>query len=132
MSLRTQNSGHYRTQADAARRLTGFILLLIGIALMVALYYVKTRAQSARAEARNLAYQITVEESAISVLRAEIAHLENPERLNDLGAEHLSLAPISTDQMIAVDDIAARFPLREPAKPGAAGGTNNRAGVARD
>lgn len=114
--------GHYRTQADAARRLTGFLLLLIGIALMVGLYYVKTRAQSARAEAASLNYQINLEEAAIAVLRAEIAHLENPERLKTLAASQLELAPTRTEQMLRVDDIVATFPLRDNAvaNPGVA------------
>jgi len=34
--------GGYQTQADAARRIAGFVLLLTGVSLMIALYYVKT------------------------------------------------------------------------------------------
>lgn len=113
-------SVRYQTQADAARRLTWFLLLLLGIALMVALYYVKTRAQSARQDANQLARQIAVQEAAITVLHAEIAHLESPERLGRLSVDHLGLAPTKTDQMLRVDDIVTRFPLRE-APIGAAG-----------
>lgn len=104
---------HYRTEADAARRLIWFLLLLLGVALMVGLYYVKTRAQSARHAADALAFQIRHEQAAISVLRAEIAHLESPERIQALAEDELGLVPISPERMIAIDDIAATFPLRE-------------------
>lgn len=107
----------FQTQAEAARRLTWFLLLLLGVALMVALYYVKTRAQSARADANQLARQIHNEKAAISVLRAEIAHLESPDRIKRLSEVQLGLAPTLTDQMLTVDDIAVRFPLRDGIAP---------------
>ena len=105
--------GGYQTQADVARRIMWFILLLVGVFLMIALYYVKTRAQTARQAAHKLHYEIALEEAAIGVLRAEIAHLEDPARLEKLSQTHLELEPTQTLQMITQDDIAARFPLRE-------------------
>lgn len=104
--------GGYQTQADIARRITGFILLLVGVFLMVALYYVKTRAQTARQAANKLHYEIALEEAAIGVLRAEIAHLEDPARLQALAADQLELAPIETKQMIEIEDIPARFKIK--------------------
>jgi len=108
--------GGYQTQADAARRIAGFVLLLTGVSLMIALYYVKTRAQTARQSADRLHYEIALEEAAIGVLRAEIAHLENPARLQSLASDHLNLAPTQTSQMIDVADISARFPLKQDVK----------------
>ncbi len=109
--------GGYQTQADVARRIAGFILLLIGVSLMIGLYYVKTRAQTARQSADRLHYEIALEEAAIGVLRAEIAHLEDPARLQLLAEDHLGLAPTQTNQMITIDDISARFPIREDLQP---------------
>jgi len=108
----------YTTQNAAVRRLTWFLLLLLGVALMVGLYYVKTRAQSASAEARSLAHKITLEEAAIGVLKAEIAYLESPERLQGLAQTQLGLAPVATERMIDVEDIAERFPLLEVSEVG--------------
>ena len=105
--------GGYQTQADVARRITWFILLMVGLFLMIALYYVKTRAQTARQAANKLHYEIALEEAAIGVLRAEIAYLEDPARLQDLSAGHLGLEPTQTSQMIVQDEIAVRFPMRE-------------------
>lgn len=102
----------YQTQADIARRITGFILLLVGLFLMIALYYVKTRAQTARQAANKLHYEIALEEAAIGVLSAEIAYLEDPARLQALAADQLELAPIETKQMIEIEDIAARFKIK--------------------
>ena len=107
----------YQTQADVARRVTWFILLLIGVSLMIALYYIKTRAQTARQSASKLHYEIALEEAAIGVLRAEIAHLEDPARLQSLASEYLELAPTETSQMIEVADIASRFPFKADVQP---------------
>ena len=104
--------GGYQTQADVARRITWFVLLLIGVSLMIALYYIKTRAQTARQQASKLQYEIALEEAAIGVLRAEIAHLEDPVRLQGLASDYLDLAPTGTSQMIEAADISARFPLK--------------------
>ena len=104
--------GEYQTQADVARRITGFILLLVGVSLMIALYYVKTRAQTARQSANTLHYEIALQEAAIGVLRAEIAYLEDPARLQALASEHLELAPTQTSQMIEASDIVTLFPLK--------------------
>ncbi len=97
----------------AARRMTGFILFLIGVSLTVGLYYVKTRAQTARKHAVNLERKIDREEATLRVLRAEIAYLENPERLKELSAQQLGLAPIGVSGVIQVKDVVTRFPLRE-------------------
>ena len=54
----------------AARRMSAFILFVIGVSLMVGLYYVKTRAQSARKDVVRLERLIAEEEAALQVLRA--------------------------------------------------------------
>jgi len=98
----------------AARRMTAFLLFVIGVGLTVALYYVKTNAQSAKGELLRLERQIAEEETALRVLRAEIAYLENPVRLNELSESLLGLEPVKNGQVITQDDIAGQFPLREP------------------
>ena len=97
----------------AARRMTAFILFVIGVSLTVGLYYVKTRAQSAKKEVRRLERLITQEEASLRVLKAEIAYLENPERLMELSEQHLGLTPTDNDNVISLSDIAIRFPLRD-------------------
>ena len=104
----------YHDTMRASRRLTGFLLFVIGVGLTIGLYYVKTRAQTARAEVRTLERQIAAEEAAIGVLRAEIAYLEAPDRLARLGEEHLGLASTPPERLVGAEAIIMEFPLREP------------------
>lgn len=97
----------------AARRMTAFILFVIGVSLTVGLYYVKTRAQSAKKEVRRLERLISQEEASLSVLKAEIAYLENPARLQELSSQHLNLEPVEVENVISMSDIAIRFPLKD-------------------
>jgi hypothetical protein len=96
-----------------ARRMTGIFMLIIGVVLIIALYYVKTRSQTANQEVLRLERLVLKEESAIKVLQAEIAFLENPDRLRGLSDIYLSLQPISEENMISIDDILNEFTLRE-------------------
>jgi len=101
----------YVTTGRAARRMSWFLLFLVGVALTVTLYFVKTHAQSAKREVRQLTQSISAEEAAIRVLRAELAYLENPTRLSELNDEHLKLVPIKPEQERQASDIIAMFPL---------------------
>lgn len=103
----------YTGRREAAKRLGWFILFLIGVLLMVALYFVKTQSQSARKEVRRLDAAIAQEQAAIQVLKAELAVLKSPERLSELARVHLQLEPISPDQTRRAEDIVQTFPLRE-------------------
>ena len=104
----------YHDTLQASRRLTGFILFVVGVGLVVALFTVKTRAQTARAEMRKLERLVAEEEAAITVLRAEIAYLETPDRLAELSADRLGLRPTDPSQIVAEAAILD-IPLREPA-----------------
>ena len=110
-------SVYYRDQAKLARRMTAFLLFLVGVILTVALYYVKTRAQSAKAEVKKLERQVIAENAAINVLKAEIAHLENPERLKKLAMDQLGLMDTMVSQNMSEADIAVKIPLRDAAEP---------------
>ena len=101
----------YPDRLAASRRLTGFLLFVLGVGLTVGLYYVKTRAQTAQAEVRGLQAAIDEETAAIAVLRAEIAYLESPARLARLARTQLALAPVRSDQIVAEDALFA-IPLR--------------------
>ena len=87
----------YTPEARASRRLGLFLLVLIGVLLTVALFYVKTGAKEARTEVKRLERQIAVEEAALDVLRAERAVLASPARLRALSEDTLGLAPIRVE-----------------------------------
>ena len=101
----------------ASRRLTGFLLFVLGVGLTVGLYYVTMRARTARDDVQALERRIADERAAIRVLRAEIAYLESPARLERLAATQLALAPIHPDRIVgeaAIFAIPLRGPLRAP------------------
>ncbi len=107
------NEVYIPNNMNIARRMTGIIMLIIGVALIIALYYVKIRSQTANQEVRRLERLVVEEENAIRVLQAEIAFLENPDRLRNLSNIYLSLQPISAKNIISIDEIVNEFPLRE-------------------
>ncbi len=106
-------SGYLYSRENSTRYALVFILFLIGVLLTVALYFVKTKAQSAQTQAQRLGYQIDQEQDAIDVLRAEIAHLESPARLQALSIEELGLEPLAVNQFLSVSDIDADIAMRD-------------------
>lgn len=107
------NEVYIPNNINIARRMTGIFMLIIGVALIIALYYVKIRSQTANQEVRRLERLVVEEKNAIRVLQAEIAFLENPDRLRNLSNIYLSLQPISAENIISIDEIVNEFPLRE-------------------
>lgn len=88
-----------------SRRLGLFLLIVLGLAMTMVLFFVKTRAQDAREEVARLEAQIEEHEIAISVLSAEAAVLSNPERLRELSRTALDLEPVSTDTTATLADV---------------------------
>lgn len=82
------------------------LLLVVGvIALSIGLYDVKYRAQRAERQADKLERQIAREKEAIKVLRAEWAHLNEPERLQALAKRYTGLRPVSPGQIGKFEDV---------------------------
>jgi len=106
-------SASYSAPSRASQRVSWFLLFLIGVALTVTLYFVKTHSQSAKRDVRELTKAIAAEEAAIRVLRAELAYLESPSRLSELNETHLELESILPEQERTAADIEDLFPLLE-------------------
>jgi cell division protein FtsL len=83
------------------RWLTLFAVAVI-IVLAAGLYKAKTEAQKARARATELVREVKEERAAVQALRAEIAHLESPARVEALAKKNLDL------------EIGGADPLRRP------------------
>jgi cell division protein FtsL len=80
------------------RRVRGFRLVdLLAASLLVMLvlgvYLAKTMAGRERTEIARTERQITEEKARIRLLQAEVAHLEEPSRLERLSTGYLGLAP---------------------------------------
>lgn len=94
------------------RKLGVLVLVLIGFALIAGLYVIKTRTQTAYKEVRRLEKLLAAEHGAITVLDAEIAHLESPARLAELSETYLELRPTEAEQMMTLDEMLLRVPPR--------------------
>jgi cell division protein FtsL len=98
----------YTPVERTSRRLGLFLLIVLGLALTMMLFFVKTRAQDAREEVARLEAQIEEHELAITVLTAEQAVLTNPERLRQLSSDSLALTPVTTDATMTLADLGGQ------------------------
>ena len=90
------------------RRVRGFRLVdLVAAALLVMLilgvYLAKTMAGRERAEIASVERQIGEEKARIRLLQAEVAHLEEPARLEHLSEAYLGMAPVSIKRDLSPD-----------------------------
>ena len=83
---------------------------IIVVVLVVGLYKAKSDASKAQAHVRQLHRQIADTEAANRALSAEIAHLESPERVEQLAQEHLELAPGGQSAALPESDLNHRLP----------------------
>lgn len=93
------------------RKVRGFRLVdLIGvgflIALIVGVYLAKTIAGRERAEIASIERQIGAERARIRLLQAEVAHLEQPGRLERLAVGYLKMEPVTANREATVAQIA--------------------------
>ncbi|PXA78918.1 cell division protein [Caulobacter sp. D4A] len=101
------------------RRVRGFrVVDLVGVGVLLVLvlgvYMAKAFAGRERAEIASVERQIEEERVQVRLLQAEVAHLEQPRRIESL-AQAAQLAPIAADRETSEDaliDVA-----RRPAKP---------------
>ena len=82
--------------------LAGAGLLLV---LVVGLYLIKTFAGGERADIARTELQIADEQRRIRLLQAEVAYLEQPNRIEHLSEQYLGLQPESGKQEIAAGNL---------------------------
>jgi cell division protein FtsL len=107
------------------RRIRGFRIVELGAAgflliLVLVVYLAKTGAGDKREDIERAQQQIDDEQSQIRLLRAEVATLEQPERLETLSAQYLNLQPIPAQHEVtpgALADLA--HPSNGPSAPAA-------------
>jgi len=105
------------------RRVRGFRVvemaaLLILLALVLSVYLAKAGAGRERAEIARVEQAIVREQARMKLLRAEVAYLEQPERIERLSSQ-LGLAPITAQREAALDALPALAAAGTP--PPAAG-----------
>ena len=96
-------SGLFQRRVRGIRviNLAGAALLLV---LVVGLYLIKTFAGGERADIQGTETQIAEEQARVRLLKAEVAYLEQPQRLERLAAP-LKLSPTSGKQEVALDGL---------------------------
>jgi cell division protein FtsL len=111
------------------RRIRGFRLVdLVAAGLLVVLilgvYLAKTMAGRERAEIARVERQIGEEKTRIRLLQAEVAHLEEPARLERLSTAYLGMTPAPIRRAVTLDSLPeiAKAPVipekhPEPAAP---------------
>ena len=82
-----------------SRRIRGFRLvdmMALGllIALVLAVYLAKTIAGRERSQIASVEHQIAAEHERIRLLEAEVSHLEQPARIEQLSVSYLKMAPL--------------------------------------
>jgi hypothetical protein len=102
-------------------RFRGFRVVEIGgvgvlLALALVVYLLKTGAGGERADIDHIQQRIGDEQSRVALLRAEVAKLEQPERLEALSNRYLNLQPIPAAHEIDAQALAAvaRGPVAPP------------------
>ena len=93
-----------------SRRVRGFRLVdLVGVGLLVMLilgvYLAKTMAGRERAEIARVERQIKAEKARIRLLQAEVAHLEQPGRIERLSVTYLGLEPVTQKREATVEQL---------------------------
>ena len=78
-------------------------LPLLLLALFAGIYMIKVETWQLKREAKNLERQIKREEREISILRAELAYLSRPERIEKLARKHLKMRPPQPEQIIVLE-----------------------------
>ncbi|GGL45617.1 MULTISPECIES: cell division protein FtsL [Caulobacter] len=120
------------------RRVRGFrvvelVCLTILLVLVLGVYMAKTFAGRERAQIAEVERQIEDEKVRVRLLKAEVAYLEQPRRIEQL-AQQLQLAPIKPEHETTEDaliDVARHAPAAHaPASPTAAANTDAAAAEA--
>jgi hypothetical protein len=110
------------------RRVRGFRVVELGggavlLALVLAVYLAKTGAGGERADIDHVQQQIFDEQTRVRLLQAEVANLEQPERLEALSAQYLGLQPVPAKHEVQADalpDLALIQHVAKAAQPSAA------------
>ena len=75
------------------------------LAMVFGVYLAKTMAGRERSEIARIEREMRVERDRIRLLQAEVAHLEQPERMERLSETYLGLAPVDAEREARADTL---------------------------
>lgn len=90
-------------------RLTMLLLCLLLAAAAAGRYQAEIAVRESRKEIESLKAKRATELQQIQTLRAEIAYLENPERLAILASKLTDLKPVSASQLMSASEFRVAF-----------------------
>ncbi len=103
-------------------RLSLFVLCVLLFAAAAGRYHAEAGLRAVEREIASLEARREASAREIQMLRAEIASLENPDRLADLAAAHTELRPLSSAQFLTADDFMIAFGRNETLEGAESGG----------
>jgi hypothetical protein len=111
------------------QRVRGFRIVEIGglgvlLVLVLAVYLSKAGAGGERADIDSVQVKILDEQTRIRLLQAEVANLEQPERLEALSSQYLGLQPVPAKHEVQADALPDLALIQHIAKTGPAPGAN--------
>jgi hypothetical protein len=86
------------------RQITAFTLFVAAI-MAVSLFFLKYEVTNLESELEGLNKKIVADHEAIHVLKAEWGHLNDVERVRELSARFLDLAPTSGARIVTLDEL---------------------------
>jgi cell division protein FtsL len=94
-------------------------LLWLGLIALASIgtFQLKYRVQAQEQELTRVDRQIQHDRDDVQLLRAEWAHLNDPNRLSDLARRHLDLAPVAGVQIVRFDILPTRPAPSDGAEP---------------
>ncbi|HEY1752660.1 MAG TPA: cell division protein [Caulobacteraceae bacterium] len=101
-------------------RVVDLVALVIFLALALTVYAFKTSAGRERTDISHVESQIHDETRQVKLLRAQLAHLESPDRLEKLATQYAGQAPVGAKQELTPEALAQVVrPIPAPAPPAA-------------
>jgi hypothetical protein len=108
-------------------RVVDLAALIVFLALALAVYAFKTSAGAERSDIADVETQIRDARRDVRLLRAEVAHLESPDRLERLSTRYAGQAPVNVKQEV---DPAALPQLAQGAQSPASNAASNAVAAA--
>jgi len=90
-------------------RIMNIMWFSLVLCVAVAIFVLKYEVQNLEDELISKQQEVEEHKQTIHVLKAEWTFLNDPTRLQRLGAKHLSLAPANPTHIISIDDLPKRW-----------------------
>ena len=108
------------TQRVRGFRVIDLLALFVLLALALGVYAFKTLAGRESADIADVQGQIVMEQKRVRLLRAEIAHLEDPSRIERLSSQYLGFKPVDPKREASIDALPqVASQVEKPAAPAA-------------